>query len=101
MTYKQLLTPEQHFQTVYKSKIVDLGETVNVYDPVSVSYGPNPHHQHLEMKTERVINIKMPETEYNRFIKGYYDYLQLIYGMQDPIARDMFEKLMIYIRLKT
>jgi hypothetical protein len=93
------LTPEQHFCTVYKSKIVDLGETVNMYDPVSVSYGPNPYHQHVEMRTEKVISIKMPESEFNRFIKSYQDYLDLIYGIQNPIVHDMFEKMMMYIKL--
>ena len=94
------LTPEQHFQTVYKSKIIDLGETVNMYDPISVGYSPNPSMNHLEMRTEKVINIKMPESEYKRFINGYENYLDLIYGIQDPIVKEMFDKLVMYIKLK-
>ena len=93
------LTPEQHFQTVYKSKIVDLGETVNMYDPISVGYSPNPSMQHIDMRTEKVVNIKMPESEFNRFMNGYENYLDLIYGIKDPIVRDMFDKMMMYIKL--
>ena len=94
------LTPEQHFMTVYKSKIEKTGEKISMYDPVHVSYGPNPFMQHLEQRTENVICIKFAETEYNRFMRGYSDYLTLIYGIKDPVARDMFEKLMIYLKLR-
>jgi hypothetical protein len=94
------LTPEEHFQTVYKSRIVDLGETVNTYDPpIIVGYTPNPFPNKIDMKVEKVINIKMPESEYHRFMQGYENYIDLIYGMQDPIVRDMFDKMMVYIKL--
>jgi hypothetical protein len=42
----------------------------------------------------------MSETDYKRFISGYQSYLTLIYGMNDPIAKDMFEKLMMYLELR-
>lgn len=93
------LTPEQHFQTVYKSKIIDTGERVQIYDPVSIGYTPNPL-DHIEMRSEKLINIKMPESEYNRFMSGYETYLDLIYGLHDPIVKDMFDKLVMYIKLK-
>jgi hypothetical protein len=94
------LPPEQHFKLVYKSKIEMTTEKTYMYDPINVSYGPNPHSMHIQQREEPVVAIKMPQSEYERFINGYRDYLQLIYGMQDPIARDMFEKMMIYIKLK-
>ena len=93
------LTPEQHFQTVYKSKIVMDGEKIAMYEPLNITYGANPFHQHVQQRTENVVAIKMPESEYQRFMSGYQSYLDLIYHMKDPIARDMFEKLMVYIQL--
>lgn len=94
------LSPEDHFKLVYKSKIEITEEKVYLYDPISVGYGPNPYHQHIQQKQENVVNIKMPQSEYERFIRGYQDYCQLIHGMQDPVARDMFEKMMMWIKLK-
>ena len=94
------LTTDEHFQLVYKSKILLTDEQVHTYDPISVGYSPNPYNVHVQQKTENVVNIKMPESEYKRFIKGYENYLDLIHAMSDPISKDMFEKLMMYIKLK-
>jgi hypothetical protein len=93
------LSPEQHFMTVYKSKIVMDGEKIAMYEPLNITYGANPHHQHIQQRMENVVAIKMPESEYQRFMTGYENYLDLIYGMRDPIVKDMFEKMMVYIKL--
>jgi hypothetical protein len=54
----------------------------------------------LQFDKENEIGIKMSQTDYKRFISGYQSYLTLIYGMNDPIAKDMFEKLMMYLELR-
>lgn len=94
------LTPLEHFQTIYKCKVVDLGETVNTYEPpINIGYSPIPFPNKIEMKVEKVINVKMPESEFNKFLRNYETYIDLIHGIQDPIVRDMFDKMMIYIKL--
>ena len=93
------LSPEQHFMVVYKSKILIEEEKVAVYEPLNITYGANPYQQHVQQRMENVVSIKMPESEYQRFLTGYQSYLDLIYHMRDPIAKDMFEKLMVYIQL--
>ena len=97
------LTPEEHFCAVYKARIAPTGKNLakldNNLNVLSYSSGPTTPFD-LKFSREDEIGIKMSETDYKRFISGYENYLTLIYGIKDPIARDMFEKLMMYLELK-
>lgn len=96
------MTPEEHFTFMYKAKIAPTGNDIaKLADTTFVSYSADPMSSvHLDILREKEIAIKFSESDYNRFINGYENYLTLIYGMKDPIARDMFEKLMLYLTLK-
>ncbi len=87
---------------MYKAKIAPTGNDIaKLADTTFVSYSADPMSSvHLDILREKEIAIKLSESDYNRFINGYENYLTLIYGMKDPIARDMFEKLMLYLTLK-
>lgn len=89
--YKNQLTLEQQFQLLNKAHI-------EILDPV-------PTDQNLDdlpilNNEERMALISMPESQYNLFINAYGNYLTLCYGLTDPVAKNMFEKLMIYLTLK-
>jgi hypothetical protein len=87
---------------MYKAKVHITGKKIAKIEPLQVlSYSSGPQNlQDINYLHEDEIQIIMTETEYNKFIRGYGDYLDLIYGIQDPIVREMFEKMMMYIKLK-
>jgi hypothetical protein len=96
------LTPEQHFSLIYKAKISVTGKKIAKIEPMQMlhySNGPS-NLDTINFLEEDQIQILMTETDYKKFLNGYDNYLDLMYGMQDPIARDMFEKLMMYLKLK-
>jgi len=96
------LTPIEHFCVMYKASIAPTGKNLAKLDNLNVlSYSNGPSMPYdLKFHHEDEIGIKMSETDYKRFINGYQSYLTLIYGMNDPIAKDMFEKLMMYLELR-
>jgi len=96
------LSPEQHFALIYRAKVNVTGQRIAKIEPLQVlSYSSGPQNlQDINYLHEDEIQIIMTETEYNKFIHAYGDYLDLIYGIQDPIVREMFEKMMMYIKLK-
>lgn len=60
-----------------------------------------PTPQNMAVRTENELAIKMGESDYQNFMDSYGRYLELIYAMErDPVAKDMFEKMIIYLRLK-
>ena len=94
------LTPEEHFKLVYRCKVEQTNERVMINPFVPLAVGTLIAQDEVRVQAEPVIAVKMAESDYKKFVRGYSDYIALMYAMEDPIARDMFEKLMIYIRLK-
>lgn len=89
--YRNQLNLEQQFQLLNKAQI-------QIIDPVLVD--DNLEDLNIVDGEERMALISMPESQYNLFINAYGNYLTLCYGLTDPIAKDMFEKLIIYLTLK-
>lgn len=101
MTGYQPMTPIQHFAFMYKAKIEPTGKNcakLNALQGVSYSMNPNSMHE-LEFTSEPEIGISMSQSEFEKFMNGYENYIDMMYAMKDPIARDMFEKLLMYIKL--
>jgi len=96
------LTPEEQFKTYYKAQVQLTDQKVIKHDPNSLfKYNPNkPYTYGEEFKVERVVSIKMLESDYKNFIDGFGRYTELIYGVEDPIIADMFHQVMMMIRLK-
>lgn len=95
------MTPIEHFAFMYKAKIEPTGKHCAKLDSIqglSYSVGPNSM-MDLKFTDEPEIGIAMSTTDFQRFMNGYEKYIDLMHAMSDPIARDMFEKLMIYIKL--
>lgn len=89
--YRNQLTLEQQFQLLNKAQI-------QILDPVPIDQ--NLDDLPIIEGEERMALISMPESQFNLFINAYGNYLTLCYGLNDPVAKDMFEKLMIYLTLK-
>lgn len=94
------LTSHDLLQTIYRARIEITNEKCYKYNPITVPAGPNVSMQHIEMGHERIIAIKLPESEYNKLLEGFGTYMDMIYGIENPIVRDMFEKLLMYIQLQ-
>jgi hypothetical protein len=55
----------------------------------------------MAVRTENEIAVKMGEGDYQNLMDSYGRYLELVYAMErDPVVRDMFEKMIVYLRLK-
>jgi hypothetical protein len=101
MAYNKL-TPEEQFKTYYRAQVQLTDQKVIMHDPNSLyTHNPNkPYTNGEEFKVERVVSIKMPESDYKNFMDGFGKYIELIHGVQDPIIADMFHQVMMMIRLK-
>ena len=94
------MTPQEHLCFIYKAKIEETGrEIARLRDNVMLNYSDPSNSINLDILREKEIAIKMSEGKFYKFMNGYANYLDLVYAMQDPIAKDMFEKLVMYIKL--
>jgi hypothetical protein len=94
------LTPQEHFVEVHRARIENTGQKAYKSDSWQTYQNLNQPYLPMEHVVEDVIGIYINESEYHRFMENYSRFLDLMYGIRDPIARDMFEKLMIYIQLQ-
>ena len=98
------MEPEQHLKFMFNAEVEPTGskrylkEDLAVYHRLSYN---EPTPQNMAVRTENEIAVKMGEGDYDKFIYSYGKYLDLLYAVEtDPIAKEMFEKLLIYIHLK-
>lgn len=96
-TYKPL-TPAEHLKLIYKCKVTMDGDKMILTDPNHI-HGSNPHYEDIKEYVENIVTVKFSESEFNRFMQNYENYIDLIHGLNDPVVKDMFEKMMIYIKL--
>ena len=93
------LSPDHYFKNVYQSKIDMTEEVVTIYEPIDMSYGSYINQVHVQMKTEKVVAIKMPTSEYTKFMYDYQNYLDILQYRKNPVVNDMLDKLNTYIKL--
>lgn len=98
------MEPAKHLEFMFNAVIEQTGqkrylkEDLQVYHRLSYN---EPTPQNMAVRTENEIAVKMGEGDYQNFMKSYGKYLELIYETEhDPIARDMLEKLSMYLILK-
>ena len=97
------MPPENHLKFMFNADVEATGRVRQrmgmLNYPSIVPQTMEPVYQHIE--TEREISIKMGEGDYNNFMRSYGKYLELVYETErDPVARDMLEKLSMYLILK-
>lgn len=49
---------------------------------------------------EPVMKIELGKSDYIKFMQHYSHYMEIVEALDDPIVRDMRDKLLMYIRLK-
>ncbi len=96
------MKPIEHFAFMYKAKIEPTGKNcakLDVLQGIGYSAGPQSM-QDIQFTSEPEIGITMSTTDFNKFMNGYENYIDLMYAIKDPIVHDMFSKLMMYIKLQ-
>jgi hypothetical protein len=96
------MKPIEHFAFMYKAKIEPTGKNCAKLDVLQgMSYSMQPQSMmDLEFTSEPEIGITMSTSDFNKFMNGYENYIDLMYAIKDPIVHDMFSKLMMYIKLQ-
>jgi hypothetical protein len=103
MNYRGM-EPEEHLKFVLNAVIEQTGQRrylkkdLRIYN--NLNYGELMP-QNMSVRMESEIAVKMGERDYEKFIYSYGKYLDLLHAVEtDPIAKEMFEKLLVYIHLK-
>ena len=95
------MDPLKHFEFMFRATVEPTGRVrTELRDIMPVMYS-DPMPIDIQTEIEREISIKMGERDYQNFMQSYGKYLELTYNLEkDPVAKDMFSKLMMYIYLK-
>jgi hypothetical protein len=89
------------FTTLYNSTITYTDEKVYKLSPMSYNLNhPIPVEDMIESDCEDVINIKMPKSEYTRFMSHWGNYIDIMRVCKDnPLLLAEFEKVVILTNL--
>lgn len=99
-------TPDK-FRILYNCKIKDTGYTLE-HAPVlamraftDMDYDLAVTQLPMAIKTEKIIAIEMPESEYERFVQNWNQYMTLMdVGLKNPQIRNEIEKLYTWANLQ-
>lgn len=95
--------PMKHFCDCHRATIEVTNNRQYVYEDLVAS---NLHYSQSmtvdrTVRMENQISITMGETDYNRFMRTYSKYIELLYAVDsDSQLREMYSKLLIMIELK-
>jgi hypothetical protein len=98
------MEPAKHLEFMFNAVIEQTGQRRYLKEDLQLcnrlSYGELMP-QNMAVRMENEIAVKMGEGDYQNFMDSYGKYLELIYAMErDPTVKDMFEKMIVYLRLK-
>jgi hypothetical protein len=98
------MEPAKHLEFMFNAVIEQTGQKRYLKEDLQLcnrmSYGELMP-QSMAVRMENEIAVKMGEGDYQNFMESYGKYLELTYNLErDPVAKDMFSKLMTYIILK-
>jgi uncharacterized membrane protein YcgQ (UPF0703/DUF1980 family) len=97
------MEPAKHLEFMFNAIIEMTGQKRYLKEDLAVYHRQSynePTPQNMAVRTENEIAVKMGEGDYQNFMDSYGKYLELTYALErDPVAKDMFQKLMTYIIL--
>ena len=94
------MTPEDHLRRAYNANINVSKDRMVSYSLTTINYTPNDLYNY-EARMQPVIEIKMGQYDYEKFTEDYKRNLDVQLQIQrDPIAQDMYRKLLVYLALK-
>lgn len=98
---KLLFETFKKFTMIYNSTITHTNEKVYKLSPMTFNLNhPIPESDRIETDVEDVINIRMPESEYKRFMISWSNYIDIMrMCKENPIILAEFEKLVIMVNL--
>jgi hypothetical protein len=98
------MEPAKHLEFMFNAVIEMTGKRRYLKEDLTTYHNLNYGElmpQNVAVRMENEIAVKMGEGDYRNFMANYGRYLELIYAMErDPVVKDMFEKMIIYLRLK-
>jgi hypothetical protein len=98
------MEPARHLEFMFNAVIEQTGQRRYLKEDLQLcnrmSYGELMP-QNAAVRMENEIAVKMGEGDYQNLMDSYGRYLELVYAMErDPTVKDMFEKMIVYLRLK-
>lgn len=95
------MPPEDHLKFMFNATIEHTGRVRTRIQDLQPYIYSDTAPVDMTSHIEREISITMGEQDYDNFMRSYTKYLELVYATErDPVARDMFEKMMMYLILK-
>ena len=90
----------KHFEALYQCRIEPTGETLYKAPNVRESNIPLTLMEKIFMEKEREIAIKMPESEYVKFVANWNQYMDiLLTSNKNPEIREQFQQLMLLVHM--
>lgn len=90
------ITTPNKFCELYKCNIAPTGELIYRAPERRPFFIPLTKQEQTELPNEREIAIKMPESEYNRFMHNWNLYMDIMQvSMNNPHVKDQFETLAV------
>lgn len=94
---QELFETFKKFSDLYHSKVELTGETLRKLDPFKLPMDPS---HPITYKESEEIAIKMPRDEYERFLIGWSNYIDLMYvANHNPMIREEFHKIHMLVQL--
>lgn len=89
------------FTNLYNSTVTHTEEKVYKLSPIGYNINhPIPMEDRIDRDCEDIISIKMPESEYKRFMSHWGNYIDIMrMCKENPIILAEFEKVVIMVNL--
>jgi len=89
-----------NFEALYQCRIEPTGETLYKAPDVRVPHTPLSLMEKILMDKEREIAIRMPESEYNKFMQNWNHYMDMMLVCnQHPHIRDQYHQLLMLVQM--
>lgn len=89
-----------NFEALYQCRIEPTGETLYKAPNVRESHTPLTLMEKVLMNKEREISIRMPESEYNKFLQNWNSYMDIMLVCnQHPHVRDQYQQVLMIVNM--
>jgi len=89
-----------NFEALYQCRIEPTGETLYKAPNVREPHTPLSLMEKIMMNKEREISIRMPESEYNKFLQNWNSYMDIMITCnQHPHVRDQFQQVLMIVNM--
>lgn len=98
-----MINEPEKFKLLYNCRIEDTGQKLHKVPNTSFPMMP-PHHLPPEIvvqyPSEPIVAIKMPYSEYERFLQNWNQYMDVMQvSMNNPMVREEYHRLLMLVNL--